>query len=159
GIRPSARRRVTIADTRFGRIAVAICRDFLDLDLRVELKNADPPVDIVLNPAFTPVTPISKRLTSKRAARFTPAAFSATPPALAAPSSLRRRNRTAAAALSPAAKRSSSRTWTSSPYALLVATGKPSAAPTPTSSRAPADIWATPPRHPSHPGGVLILIR
>jgi pimeloyl-ACP methyl ester carboxylesterase/predicted amidohydrolase len=56
GIRPPMRRRVTIADTRFGRIAVAICRDFLDLDLRVELKNADPPVDIVLNPAFTPVT-------------------------------------------------------------------------------------------------------
>jgi pimeloyl-ACP methyl ester carboxylesterase/predicted amidohydrolase len=55
GIRPSGRR-LTIADTRFGRIAVAICRDFLDLDLRVELKNAEPPVDIVLNPAFTPVT-------------------------------------------------------------------------------------------------------
>jgi predicted amidohydrolase len=56
GIRSSARRRVIIADTRFGRIAVAICRDFLDLDLRVALRNADPPVDIVLNPAFTPVT-------------------------------------------------------------------------------------------------------
>lgn len=56
GIRPQARRRITVADTRFGRIAIAICRDFLDLDLRVELKNADPPVDIVLNPAFTPVT-------------------------------------------------------------------------------------------------------
>lgn len=56
GIRTPARRRVTIADTRFGRVAIAICRDFLDLDLRVELKNADPPVDIVLNPAFTPVT-------------------------------------------------------------------------------------------------------
>jgi pimeloyl-ACP methyl ester carboxylesterase/predicted amidohydrolase len=56
GIRPPARRRITIADTRFGRIAIAICRDFLDLDLRVELKNADPPVDLVLNPAFTPVT-------------------------------------------------------------------------------------------------------
>src|SRR5262249_7402839 len=55
GIRPSGRR-LTIADTRYGRIAVAICRDFLDLDLRVELKNAEPPVDIVLNPAFTPVT-------------------------------------------------------------------------------------------------------
>ena len=56
GIRRQTQRRITIADTRFGRIAVAICRDFLDLDLRVELKNADPPVDIVLNPAFTPVT-------------------------------------------------------------------------------------------------------
>jgi predicted amidohydrolase len=56
GIRPPARRRVTVAETRFGRVAVAICRDFLDLDLRVELKNADPPVDILLNPAFTPVT-------------------------------------------------------------------------------------------------------
>jgi pimeloyl-ACP methyl ester carboxylesterase/predicted amidohydrolase len=56
GIRPQPQRRVTVADTRFGRIAIAICRDFLDLDLRVELKNADPPVDIILNPAFTPVT-------------------------------------------------------------------------------------------------------
>jgi pimeloyl-ACP methyl ester carboxylesterase/predicted amidohydrolase len=56
GIRSSARRPVAIADTRFGRIAVAVCRDFLDLDLRVALRNADPPVDIVLNPAFTPVT-------------------------------------------------------------------------------------------------------
>jgi pimeloyl-ACP methyl ester carboxylesterase/predicted amidohydrolase len=56
GISGSSHRRVTVADTRFGRIAVAICRDFLDLDLRVALRNADPPVDIVLNPAFTPVT-------------------------------------------------------------------------------------------------------
>lgn len=56
GIRPPALRRITVADTRFGRIAIAICRDFLDLDLRVALKNADPPIDIVLNPAFTPVT-------------------------------------------------------------------------------------------------------
>ena len=56
GIRSSPRRRIVVANTRFGRIAVAICRDFLDLDLRVELRNADPPVDIVLNPAFTPVT-------------------------------------------------------------------------------------------------------
>jgi predicted amidohydrolase len=72
-------RRVTIADTRFGRITVAICRDFLDLDLRVELKNADPPVDIVLNPAFTPVTADFEARTSKRAARFTPAASSAMP--------------------------------------------------------------------------------
>jgi pimeloyl-ACP methyl ester carboxylesterase/predicted amidohydrolase len=56
GIQRQTHRRITIADTRLGRIAIAICRDFLDLDLRVELKNADPPVDIVLNPAFTPVT-------------------------------------------------------------------------------------------------------
>ena len=26
------------------------------MDLRVELKNSDPPVDLVINPAFTPVT-------------------------------------------------------------------------------------------------------
>ncbi|MFW9921026.1 MAG: hypothetical protein ACFFED_15605, partial [Candidatus Thorarchaeota archaeon] len=39
-----------------GRIAIAICRDFLDMDLRVELKNSDPPVDLIFNPAFTPVT-------------------------------------------------------------------------------------------------------
>jgi predicted amidohydrolase len=45
-----------ICKTEFGRIAITICRDFLDMDLRVELKNADPPVDLVINPAFTPVT-------------------------------------------------------------------------------------------------------
>ncbi|AKU99146.1 Transcriptional regulator, CadC [Labilithrix luteola] len=45
-----------VASTRFGRIAIAICRDFLDLDLLVELRNSEPPVDLVLNPAFTPVT-------------------------------------------------------------------------------------------------------
>lgn len=45
-----------IATTRFGRVAIAICRDFLDLDLLVELKNAEPPIDILINPAFTPVT-------------------------------------------------------------------------------------------------------
>ncbi|MFQ5820465.1 MAG: hypothetical protein ACE5I5_10800 [Candidatus Heimdallarchaeota archaeon] len=26
------------------------------MDLRVELKNSDPPVDLIFNPAFTPVT-------------------------------------------------------------------------------------------------------
>lgn len=45
-----------VCDTGFGRIAIAICRDFLDMDLRVELKNFEPPVDLVFNPAFTPVT-------------------------------------------------------------------------------------------------------
>ncbi|HVP15810.1 MAG TPA: alpha/beta fold hydrolase [candidate division Zixibacteria bacterium] len=45
-----------VCDTEFGRIAIAICRDFLDMDLRVELKNFEPPVDLVFNPAFTPVT-------------------------------------------------------------------------------------------------------
>jgi len=45
-----------ICNTEFGRIAIVICRDFLDMDLRVELKNFEPPVDIILNPAFTPVT-------------------------------------------------------------------------------------------------------
>jgi len=49
-------RRIFVCNTEFGRIAIAICRDFLDMDLRVELKNFEPPVDIVLNPAFTPVT-------------------------------------------------------------------------------------------------------
>ncbi|MFX1367132.1 MAG: nitrilase-related carbon-nitrogen hydrolase [Promethearchaeota archaeon] len=47
---------ITISDTEYGRIAIVICRDFLDLDLRVELKNSEPPIDIILNPAFTPVT-------------------------------------------------------------------------------------------------------
>lgn len=45
-----------VAGTRIGRLAVTICRDFLDLEVRVALKNSEPPVDIVLNPAFTPVT-------------------------------------------------------------------------------------------------------
>ncbi|MFW9823101.1 MAG: carbon-nitrogen hydrolase family protein [Candidatus Thorarchaeota archaeon] len=45
-----------VCNTEFGRITIATCRDFLDMDLRVELKNFEPPVDIILNPAFTPVT-------------------------------------------------------------------------------------------------------
>ncbi|MFX0014313.1 MAG: nitrilase-related carbon-nitrogen hydrolase [Promethearchaeota archaeon] len=48
-------RRTFICNTEYGRIAIVICRDFLDLDLRVELKNFDPPIDILFNPAFTPV--------------------------------------------------------------------------------------------------------
>jgi tetratricopeptide (TPR) repeat protein len=48
--------KTAVCSTEFGRIAITICRDFLDMDLRVELKNSEPPVDIVLNPAFTPVT-------------------------------------------------------------------------------------------------------
>ncbi len=47
---------VMVANTKYGRIAVIICRDFLDMDLRVELKNFEPPIDIIINPAFTPVT-------------------------------------------------------------------------------------------------------
>lgn len=49
-------RETIICSTEFGRIAIVICRDFLDMDLRVALKNADPPVDLIINPAFTPVT-------------------------------------------------------------------------------------------------------
>ncbi len=49
-------RKILVCNTEYGRIAIAICRDFLDMDLRVELKNFEPAVDIVLNPAFTPVT-------------------------------------------------------------------------------------------------------
>ncbi|MFX1320374.1 MAG: tetratricopeptide repeat protein [Promethearchaeota archaeon] len=49
-------RKTIVCNTEFGRIAIIICRDFLDMDLRVELKNFEPPVDIVINPAFTPVT-------------------------------------------------------------------------------------------------------
>jgi len=45
-----------VCNTEYGRITISICRDFLDMDLRVELKNFEPPVDIILNPAFTPVT-------------------------------------------------------------------------------------------------------
>jgi len=49
-------RRTFVCNTELGRIAIIICRDFLDIDLRVELKNFEPPVDILVNPAFTPVT-------------------------------------------------------------------------------------------------------
>jgi predicted amidohydrolase len=49
-------KKTIICNTEYGRIAIAICRDFLDMDLRVELKNFEPPIDIILNPAFTPVT-------------------------------------------------------------------------------------------------------
>ena len=49
-------RKTIVCNTEYGRIAIAICRDFLDMDLRVELKNFEPPVDIIVNPAFTPVT-------------------------------------------------------------------------------------------------------
>jgi len=52
----TAPRKTIICNTEFGRIAIAICRDFLDMDLRVELKNFEPPVDLIFNPAFTPVT-------------------------------------------------------------------------------------------------------
>ncbi len=45
-----------VGSTHIGRIAITICRDFLDLELRVALKNSEPPVDVVINPAFTPVT-------------------------------------------------------------------------------------------------------
>ncbi len=45
-----------VCNTKYGRIAILICRDFLDMDLRVEMKNFEPPVDIIINPAFTPVT-------------------------------------------------------------------------------------------------------
>jgi predicted amidohydrolase len=48
--------RTIICNTEYGRIAIVICRDFLDLDLRAELKNFEPPVDLIFNPAFTPVT-------------------------------------------------------------------------------------------------------
>ncbi|MFX1316103.1 MAG: carbon-nitrogen hydrolase family protein [Promethearchaeota archaeon] len=49
-------KKTIISNTEFGRIAIVICRDFLDMDLRVELKNCEPPIDIIINPAFTPVT-------------------------------------------------------------------------------------------------------
>ncbi len=49
-------KKTIICNTEFGRVAITICRDFLDMDLRVELKNYEPPVDLIFNPAFTPVT-------------------------------------------------------------------------------------------------------
>jgi len=49
-------RKTIVCNTEYGRIVIATCRDFLDMDLRVELKNFEPPVDIILNPALTPVT-------------------------------------------------------------------------------------------------------
>jgi len=56
GIEVKKTRKTIVCNTEFGRIAIAICRDFLDMDLRVEMKNFDPPIDLVFNPAFTPVT-------------------------------------------------------------------------------------------------------
>jgi tetratricopeptide (TPR) repeat protein/predicted amidohydrolase len=47
---------IIIGNTEYGRIAIVLCRDFLDMDLRVELKNFEPPIDLLINPAFTPVT-------------------------------------------------------------------------------------------------------
>jgi predicted amidohydrolase/tetratricopeptide (TPR) repeat protein len=52
----SVPRKTTICDTEYGRIAIVICRDFLDMDLRVELKNFEPPIDLIFNLALTPVT-------------------------------------------------------------------------------------------------------
>jgi predicted amidohydrolase len=49
-------REIVVGRTQFGRIAIVICRDFLDMDLRIELKNSEPPIDLIVNPAFTPVT-------------------------------------------------------------------------------------------------------
>ncbi|MFX0151960.1 MAG: tetratricopeptide repeat protein, partial [Candidatus Hodarchaeota archaeon] len=49
-------RKTVVCDTIYGRIAIIICRDFMDMDLRVELKNSEPPIDLIFNPAFTPVT-------------------------------------------------------------------------------------------------------
>jgi predicted amidohydrolase len=49
-------RKTIVCNTIYGRIAISICRDFMDMDLRVELKNSEPPVDLIFNPAFTPVT-------------------------------------------------------------------------------------------------------
>jgi tetratricopeptide (TPR) repeat protein len=52
----SSQKETIVCKTEYGTIAIAICRDFLDMDLRVELKNSEPPVDLIFNPAFTPVT-------------------------------------------------------------------------------------------------------
>jgi predicted amidohydrolase len=49
-------RKTIVCSTELGTFAITICRDFLDMDLRVELKNSLIPVDLVFNPAFTPVT-------------------------------------------------------------------------------------------------------
>ncbi|MHA2226412.1 MAG: tetratricopeptide repeat protein [Candidatus Hodarchaeales archaeon] len=49
-------RKTIIGDTEYGRMVIVICRDFLDMDLRVELKNFEPPIDLIFNLSFTPVT-------------------------------------------------------------------------------------------------------
>ena len=57
GIVPGPKyRTIIVGNTEYGRIAIVLCRDFLDMDLRVELKNFEPPIDLIINPAFTPVT-------------------------------------------------------------------------------------------------------
>ncbi len=52
----TGQRKMIIGNTEYGRIAIVICRDFLDMDLRVELKNFEPPIDLIINLSFTPVT-------------------------------------------------------------------------------------------------------
>ncbi|OLS16908.1 MAG: hypothetical protein HeimC3_37850 [Candidatus Heimdallarchaeota archaeon LC_3] len=52
----SVPRKTIICDTEYGRMVIVICRDFLDMDLRVELKNFEPPIDLIFNLALTPVT-------------------------------------------------------------------------------------------------------
>ncbi|WP_455139175.1 hypothetical protein, partial [Candidatus Hodarchaeum mangrovi] len=52
----TGQRKMIIGNTEYGRIAIVICRDFLDMDLRVELKNFEPPIDLIFNLSFTPVT-------------------------------------------------------------------------------------------------------
>ncbi|MHA2252457.1 MAG: tetratricopeptide repeat protein [Candidatus Kariarchaeaceae archaeon] len=49
-------RKTIVCDTIYGRMAIIVCRDFLDMDLRVELKYSEPPIDLIFNPSFTPVT-------------------------------------------------------------------------------------------------------
>ncbi|MHA1989777.1 MAG: tetratricopeptide repeat protein [Candidatus Hodarchaeales archaeon] len=49
-------RKTIVCSTELGTFAITTCRDFLDMDLRVELKNSLIPIDLIFNPAFTPVT-------------------------------------------------------------------------------------------------------
>ncbi|MFW9928287.1 MAG: carbon-nitrogen hydrolase family protein [Candidatus Thorarchaeota archaeon] len=49
-------RKSVVCETEYGRIMIVICRDFLDMDLRVEMKNFDSQIDLIFNLAFTPVT-------------------------------------------------------------------------------------------------------
>ena len=95
---PAGPKPILVANTRFGRVAIVICRDFLDLDLRVALRRCTPAVDIVLNPAFTPVTADFQAAHFDRGARSTPTASSATWRSSVAPRSIppRKTARTAA---------------------------------------------------------------
>ena len=56
GIAGDPGKQLVIANTRYGRVAFVICRDFFFFYSLLDLKHFSQPVDIVLKLALTPVT-------------------------------------------------------------------------------------------------------